>query len=72
MLLAARSAESATLRTQICRFRAVSVSVLLGVTGGQLAGGVWKRRPYAVIVSRFALLALIYAYLGFVRPETEG
>jgi hypothetical protein len=71
MLVFARAAEGAALRNLVCRARALSVGVLLGVTVAQLRSGTWKRGPYAVIVARFVLLALLYAYLGFINPEQE-
>ena len=71
MLVFAREADRAALRNLVCRVRALSVVALLGVTLSQLLGGTWKRGPYTVIVTRFVLLGLLYAYLGFIKPEQD-
>jgi hypothetical protein len=71
MLACAHAADRAAVRNLVCRVRALSVFVLLGVTLSQLLGGTWKRGPYTLIVSRFVLLGLLYAYLGFINPEHD-
>ena len=71
MLTFARAADSTAFRNLVCRVRALSVVVLLGVTLSQLLGGTWKRGPYTLIVTRFVLLGLLYAYLGFINPEQD-
>lgn len=72
MLVFAREADSAALRNLVCRVRGLGVVVLLGVTLSQLLSGTWKRGPYIVIVTRFVLLGLLYAYLGFISPEQDA
>lgn len=71
MLVFASGADRAALRNLVCRVRALSVVALLGVTLSQSLGRTWKRGPYTVIVTRFVLLGLLYAYLGYIKPEQD-